>query len=95
MNTDQVNTTAGYYVDSYNFEGNQLDVKVDSDVPNDQIPIVTIDTCRKGWMGNDALSLKEEPPQSSREFRDSINGSFGIKVENVGYDHILMTGITT
>jgi hypothetical protein len=95
QNTDLVNSTAGYYVDGYNFEGAMLDVKVDSSVPNDQIAIVNNSKCRKGWLSGDALTLNDEPAVSSREFRQSITGSFGVAIEDVGYEHILMTGLTT
>ena len=95
VNTDMNNTTAGYYVDSYNYEGLILNVKVDLDMPDDQIAICNMNKVWKGWKKTDALQLEEQPPASSRELRSAYNGSYFLAVEEVGYDHILMTGITT
>jgi len=94
VNTDMANTQAGYYVDSYNYEGLILNVKIDLDMPDDQIAIVNMSMVKKGWKKGDALQLEEQTTLSSREKRSAYNGSFFLAVENVGYDHILMTGIT-
>ena len=88
------NTVAGYYVDAYNYEGNMLNIKIDTAMPDDQIAVVNINNCRKGWMEGDEVMLTDETPQSSRELRESINGSFGIAIEDVGYQHIIMTNIS-
>jgi hypothetical protein len=94
MNTDINNTTAGYYVDSYNYEGLLLNVKIDLDMPDDKIAIVNINKCYKGWKLNDSLEYHDEGKVSSREFRASFNGSYGVAIEDVGYEHIIMTGVT-
>jgi len=95
VNTEMVNTTAGYYVDSYNYEGLVLNVKIDADMPNDQIAICNMNQVFKGWKKGDALQLEKQPDASSREHRAAYNGSYFLAVENVGYEHILLTGITT
>lgn len=94
VGTDLTNTVAGYYVDSYNYEGNIIDIKIDLSIPDDQIPIVDISKCKKGWKQGDSLALEKQPTQSTREFRSAYNGSFFLAVEDVGYAHILLTGIT-
>ena len=94
INTDKSNTQAGYHVDTYNYEGLILNVKIDADIPDDVIPIVNISDCRKGWLTDDLLQFHEEPDSSSREKRESLNGSWGMEIENVGYDHILITDLT-
>lgn len=94
VNTELTNTTVGNYVDTYNYEGLLLQVKVDVDVPDDQIPIVNMNNVYRGWKQSDELVLEDQTTLSSREMRRAYNGSFGFAVENVGYEHILMTGIT-
>lgn len=94
VNAEQGRTTAGYYIDSYNYEGQILNVKIDLSMPDDVIAIVNINKCRKGWKLNDALEYTDEPALSSREKRSAFNGSYGIVIEDVGYEHIIMTGVT-
>lgn len=94
LNSDIRNTTAGYFVDSYNYEGQVLNVKIDLSMPDDVIAIVNINKCMKGWKLNDALEYTDEPALSSREKRAAFNGSYGIVIEDVGYEHIIMTGVT-
>lgn len=87
-------TAGGIYVDSYNYEGAMLNVRVDSDMPDDRIAIVNQSKCKKGWLSNDGLRLVDEPAASSREKRKSLQGSIGFLIEDVGADHLLLTGIT-
>lgn len=87
-------TAGGVYVDSYNYEGALLSVRVDSDMPNDRIAIVNQSKCKKGWLANDGLRLLDEPASSSREMRKSLQGSIGFLIEDVGSDHTLLYGIT-
>jgi len=94
LNSDIRNTTAGYFVDSYNYEGQILNVKIDLSMPDDVIAIVNINKCKKGWKLNDALEYTDEPALSSREKRASFNGSYGLAIEDVGYEHIVMTGVS-
>jgi hypothetical protein len=94
VNTDMGNTTAGYFVDSYNYEGLILNVKIDIGMPDDQIAIVNINKVWKGWKAGDALQLEEQPVSSTREKRSAYNGSFYLALQDVGYEHILITGIT-
>ncbi|MDD3119160.1 MAG: recombinase zinc beta ribbon domain-containing protein [Victivallales bacterium] len=84
----------GVYVDSYNYEGAILAVRVDADMTNDRIAVVNQSKCKKGWLSSDGLRLEDEPPVSSRETRKSLQGSVGFLVEDVGSDHLLLTGIT-
>jgi hypothetical protein len=93
VNTDLRNTQAGYYVDSFNYEGLMLNVKIDQDMPDDQIAIPNMNYVKKGWKRGDALALEQQPDLSSREKRSAYNGSWFFAVENVGYEHMLITGI--
>jgi len=87
-------TAGGQYVTHIDYEGKILAVKVDADIPNANLAIVTSGSIKKGWLVNDGLRLVDEPPKSSREHRKSLQGSVGFAIENVGQDHLLMTGIT-
>lgn len=94
--TDQKSNhvAGGIYVDSYNYEGAILNVRVDSAMPSDRIAIVNQGKCKKGWLSEDGLRLVDEPTPSSREKRKSLQGSLGFMVEDVGSDHTLISGIT-
>lgn len=87
-------TAGGVYVDSYNYEGAILNVRVDADMPNDRIAVVNQGKCKKGWLADDGLRMVDEPTLSSREKRKSIQGSIGFLIEDVGSDHTLLFGIT-
>lgn len=87
-------TAGGIYVDSYNYEGAILNVRVDADMPNDRIAIVNQGKCKKGWLSDDGLRMVDEPTGSSREKRKSLQGSIGFMIEDVGSDHTLLYGIT-
>lgn len=87
-------TAGGQYVSHIDFEGKILAVRVDADIPNANVAIVTSGSIKKGWLKNDGLRLVDEPPKSSREHRKSLQGSVGFAIENVGQDHLLITGIT-
>ena len=87
-------TAGGVYVDSYNYEGALIKVRVDSDMPDDRIAVVNQGKCKKGWLSEDGLRMVDEPSKSSRESRKSIQGSIGFLIEDVGSDHTLLYGIT-
>lgn len=87
-------TAGGVYVKSYDYEGAILNIRVDSDMPVDKIAVVNQAKCKKGWLSNDGLRLVDEPALSSREHRKSLQGSIGFLIEDVGADHMLLTGIT-
>ena len=84
----------GLYVDHLDFEGNILSVRVDSAIPDGKVAVVKQEDLKKGWLEGDGLRLVDEPSPSSRETRKSLQGSVGFIVENVGLNHILLTGIT-
>ncbi len=94
VTTDIKNKIAGLdRVDYYDFEGMLLEVKVDADMPDDKIAVISPRQCRKGWLQNDTLQNVTEPAASSREKRESIQGSVGFVIEGVGYDHTYLYGI--
>ena len=84
---------AGWFVNQYDYEGKAFNILVDADVPSDRIAVVTLGMLQKGWLEGDMLTFKEEPPASSREMRESLQGTFGIIVDGVGYDHLDIYGL--
>jgi len=86
--------TAGIAVDSYNYEGVLLNVKVDTDMPIDKVAIVNQGKCYKGWLIDEGLRIVEEPAVSSEEKRESVKGAVGIAIEDVGYEHSFIYGLT-
>ena len=84
---------AGTQVAIYNYEGVSLQVKVDADIPTANVLVLNSEKATKGWLETDVLRNVEEPPTSSREKRESIQGSVGIAVEDVGYEHSYIYGI--
>lgn len=84
----------GLYVDHLDFEGNILAVRVDAAIPDGKVAVVKQEDLKKGWLEGDGLRLVDEPSPSSRETRKSLQGSVGFIVENVGLNHLLLTGIT-
>jgi hypothetical protein len=92
--TQRTDHTAGMHIDYYDYEGKRLEVKIDADLPDSDIPIVTPAQLKKGWLKDDALKQTVEPTQSTREKREAIQGSVGFQVEGVGRDHTIITGIT-
>lgn len=91
--TDRMDTGAGRSIDHYDYNGVRLDLVIDADMPNDRIAIVTSADLKKGWLDGDMLTTKEEPTLSTREKRESIQGSVGFLVENVGYNHLEIYGL--
>lgn len=86
-------TAGGIYANAYDYEGHKLLLKVDNDLPDDVIPIVTQSCCKKQWLDGDGLQSKVEPTQSSREFRKSIQGSLGYHIEGVGSNHTYLFNV--
>jgi len=91
--TDRMDTGAGRFIDHYDYNGARLNLLIDADMPNDKVAIVTMGSLKKGWLDGDILTTKEEPTLSTREKRESIQGSVGFIVENVGYDHLEIYGL--
>ena len=94
IRTARTDNQAGFYVDSYNYNGNVLDIVVDKDIPDTTLPIVTQSKCYKKFVEGDGLRIENEPDKSSREKRASIQGSFGIAIEDVGYCHTYIENLT-
>jgi len=86
--------TAGQYVDTYDYDGLLLNIRTDADLPTSTVPIVNQSKCMKGWLQGDGLRKEIEPPQSSREHRESLQGSVGFIIEDVGQEHTYVYGIT-
>jgi len=96
INQDVKDKTTGRIVETYLADGlGGIPIIVDIDMPNDQVAVVDTSKLTKGWKVNDELKLVEEPPVNSRQKAETIQGKFGLAVENVGQSHGLLTGLTT
>ena len=93
IKTDRTDKAAGYEITAYEFQGKSLSFIVDEDMPADRIAVVTLDKCQKGWMDGDVLRYVEEPSASSREKRETLQGTFALIIDGVGYDHLDIYGI--
>ena len=93
VGVDRKDTGVGRFVDHYDYNGVRLDLIVDTDMPTSKIAICTMADLKKGWLVGDELKTAKEPDASSREHRDSIQGSVGFLVENVGYSHLEIYGL--
>ncbi|MBP8661506.1 MAG: DUF5309 family protein [Mesotoga sp.] len=88
IKTDRTDKTAGYDITAYEIEGKRLSFLVDEDMPDNRICVLTIGLCQKGWLEGDMLRIVDEPSASSREMRASIQGTVGVIIDGVGYDHL-------
>lgn len=93
IQTPRTDQAAGVTISRYEYEGKSLLVMVDSDMPDDKVAIVNLGLCKKGWLPADVMRFVDEPSTSSREKRGSLQGTFGIEIVDVGYEHIYMYGI--
>lgn len=91
---ERADRIAGSTVMQYEYEGALLDIVVDADIPDTNVPIVTLDRCQKGFLEGDVIRYQDEPKVSSREHRESLQGSIGFIIEGVGYDHCDIYGIS-
>lgn len=95
VNQDVNERTAGRIIERYLADGvGSLPVIVDIDMPDDKVAIVDSRKMKKGWKVNDELKFVEEP-SNSRQKLQTLQGKFGLAVENVGQSHALLTGLTT
>lgn len=93
VQTSKTDHVAGTYISAIDYEGHIIQVRIDSDLGNDKVPIVKQADCKKGWLVDDGLQKKDEPTQSTREFKKSLQGSLGFLVENVGENHTCIHNI--
>lgn len=89
LSTRGLGSSAQYY----EYMGRRFEFVFDSNMPNDRVEIVNENKITRGFRLDDALRLVAEPPQSSREFRTSVQGKFGVSVEDVGREHADIYGI--
>ena len=86
----------GRVIDAYMADGfGIIPVIVDLDMPNDQVAVGDSRKLVKGWKENDTLKFVKETNTSSRENKETLQGKFGLAVENVGQSFGLLTGLTT
>jgi hypothetical protein len=86
----------GRVLDAYMADGfGLIPVIVDLDMPDDQVTVGDSRKLTKGWKENDTLKFVAETNTNSREKKETLQGKFGLAIENVGQSHGLLTGLTT
>jgi len=93
--TRQEATRAGTdSVTEYEYQGEVLLFVEDVDMPTSRVAILTAPQLKRGWRKDDILRGPiEEPLNSSRELRFSLQGAVLFEVYGVGVDHIDIYGI--
>jgi len=87
--------SAGRIIERYLADGlGALPVVVDLDFPDDMVAVVDTRKMVKGWKVNDTLAFVPETNTSSRQNVETLQGKYGLAVENVGQSHGLLTGLT-
>lgn len=88
--------SVGRVIESYLADGfGSIPVIVDLDFPSDVVAVVDSRKMTKGWKTDDTLKFVPETNTNSREKKETLQGKFGLAVENVGQSHGVLTGLTT
>lgn len=86
--------TGGKVIDGYLLDGfGVVPFVVDIDMPDDKVALVNTRFMTKGWKVNDQLRFVPETNVSSRERKETLQGKFGLGMEQVGKSHALLYGI--
>ncbi len=87
--------TGGKVIDGYLLDGfGVVPFIVDIDMPDDRVAVVNSRFMTKGWKVNDQLRFVPETNVSSRERKETLQGKFGLAMEQVGKSHALAYGIS-
>lgn len=86
--------TGGKVIDGYLLDGfGVVPFVVDIDMPDDKVALVNSRFMSKGWKVNDGLRFVPETNVGSRERKETLQGKFGLGMEQVGRSHALLYGI--
>lgn len=97
---DQIQTTradreGGQVLDAYIADGlGRIPFVVDIDMPDDKVAVVNTRFMQKGWKINDQLKFVPETNVNSREKKETLQGKFGLAMEQIGRSHGLLTSIS-
>lgn len=87
--------TGGKVIDGYLLDGfGVVPFVVDIDMPDDKVALVNSRFMSKGWKVNDQLRFVPETNVGSRERKETLQGKFGLGMEQVGKSHALLYGIS-
>lgn len=98
---DHIQTTrdsreGGQVLDAYIADGlGRIPFVVDIDFPDDKVAVVNSRFMTKSWKVNDTLRFVPETNVNSRERKETLQGKFGLAMEQIGRSHGLLTGLTT
>lgn len=96
IQVDRSERTGGHVLDAYIADGlGSIPFVVDIDFPESYVAVVNTRFMQKGWKENDQLRFTPETNTHSREKKETLQGKFGMAVEQVGVSHGLLTGLTT
>jgi len=85
----------GVVLDGYIADGfGSIPFVVDLDMPDDKVALINTNYLSKGWKINDQLRFVPETNVNSRERKETLQGKFGLAVEQVGVSHHLLTAIS-
>lgn len=86
--------TGGKIIDGYLLDGfGVVPFVVDIDMPDSKVALVNSRYMEKGWKINDQLRFVPETNVSSRERKETLQGKFGLAMQQVGRSHSLLYGI--
>jgi len=96
IQVDRGERMGGHVLDGYIADGfGSIPFVVDIDMPNSKVALVNSRYLQKGWKDNDQLRFEKETNVGSRERKETLQGKFGLSVEQVGKSHAVLTGLTT
>ena len=85
----------GHVLDGYIADGfGSIPFIVDIDMPDDKVAVVNTRFMTKGWKVDDQLRFVNETNVNSRERKETLQGKFGLSIEQVGKSHGLLTTIS-
>jgi len=95
IQVDRANREGGHVLDAYIADGlGRIPFVVDIDMPDDRVAVVNTRFMTKGWKEGDMLRFEKEGNTSSRENKETLQGKFGLAVDNVGTTHGILTNIS-
>lgn len=94
IQTDRTDRQGGHVLDGYIADGfGSIPFIVDIDMPNDKVALVNTNFMQKGWKEGDQLRFENETNVNSRERKETLQGKFGLSMEQIGKSHQLLYGI--
>lgn len=95
IQTSRSDREGGQVLDAYIADGlGRIPFIVDLDMPSDQVALVNTRFMEKGWKANDQLQFKPETNVGSREKKETLQGKFGLAMQQIGRSHAVLTDLS-